>query len=102
VPSPRSTTGADADAEKILAAPRFQSLSAFITIHGIGPHTARRLYDLGLRTLEELERYYEVDPGVSDEETMLLLDAEASANTEATVERSIKIGLALRHDLSQT
>jgi DNA polymerase mu len=94
--------GADADPETILGDPRFQSLSAFMTIHGIGPHTARRLYDLGLRTLEELERYYEVNPGVSDEETMSLLDAEASANTVAAVETSIKIGLALRHDLNQT
>lgn len=95
-------TGQITEAQTMLANPRFQSLSAFITIHGIGPHTARRLYDLGLRTLEELERYYEVKPGVSDEETMPLLDAEASANTEAAGERSIKLGLALRHDLSQT
>ncbi|KAG2069658.1 Nucleotidyltransferase [Suillus decipiens] len=95
-------TGRIAEAQKMLADPRFQSLSAFITIHGIGPHTARRLYNLGLRTLEELERYYEVEPGVSDEETMSLLDAEASANTEAAVEQSVKIGLALRHDLGQT
>ncbi|KAG1781945.1 hypothetical protein EV702DRAFT_1068193 [Suillus placidus] len=95
-------TGRITEAQKMLADLRFQSLSAFITIHGIGPHTARRLYDLGLRTLEELERYYEVKPGVTDEETMSLLDAEASANTEAAVEQSIKIGLALRHDLSQT
>lgn len=95
-------TGQITEAQRILADPRFQSLSTFITIHGIGPHTARRLYDLGLRTLEELERYYEVKPGVSDEETMPLLDAEASANTEAAGEQSIKIGLALRHDLGQT
>ncbi|KAG1739124.1 uncharacterized protein EDB91DRAFT_1135971 [Suillus paluster] len=95
-------TGRITEAQKFLADPRFQSLSAFITIHGIGPHSARRLYDLGLRTLEELERYYEVIPGLSDEETMSLLEAESSANTEAAVEKSIKIGLALRHDLSQT
>jgi len=85
-----------------LTDPRFLSLSVFNTIHGIGPHTARHLYDLGLRTLEELERYYEVIPGVSDEETMLLLEAEGRTNTEAAMEQSIKIGLALRHDLSET
>jgi len=90
---------ANIDAEKILADPRFQSLSAFNRIHGIGPHTARRLYDLGLRTLEELERYFEVTPGMSDEETISLL--EGSENAEAAVEKTIKIGLALRHDLSQ-
>ncbi|KAG1824339.1 uncharacterized protein BJ212DRAFT_1423397 [Suillus subaureus] len=95
-------TGRITEAQTMLADPRFQSLSTFITIHGIGPYTARRLYGLGLRTLEELERYYEVKPGVSDEETMSLLDADASANTEAAAEQSIKIGLALRHDLSQT
>jgi DNA polymerase mu len=87
-------------AGKILADPRFHSLSAFNTIHGIGPHTARRLYDIGLRTLEELERYYEVIPGVSDEETISLL--EVSTDMETAVEKTIKVGLALRHDLSQT
>ncbi|OJA18854.1 hypothetical protein AZE42_05230 [Rhizopogon vesiculosus] len=93
-------TGRIAEAQTILADSRFQSLSAFDTIYGIGPHTARRLYDLGLRTLEELEQYYEVIPGVSDEETISLL--EESTNTEAAVEKTIKIGLALRHDLSHT
>jgi DNA polymerase mu len=87
-------TGRITEAQKILADPRFQSLSTFITIYGIGPHTARRLYDLGLRTLEELERYYEVKTGVS-EETVSLLDTEAIANTEAAEEQSIKMGLAL-------
>ena len=39
---------------------RFQSLSLFTTIYGIGPVNARRLYDLGLRTIEDLERYYDL------------------------------------------
>ncbi|KAG2159155.1 uncharacterized protein EDB93DRAFT_1237870 [Suillus bovinus] len=95
-------TGRITEAQRILGDTRFQSLSTFITIYGIGPQTARRIYDLGLRTLEELERYYEVQPGVSNEETMSLLDAEASTTTKAEVEQPIRIGLALRHDLSQT
>lgn len=37
---------------------RFQSLSLFASIYGIGPNTARRLYSLGLRSLEDLEVYY--------------------------------------------
>lgn len=46
---------------KISSSPRFQSLTLFTSIYGIGPHTARRLYALGLRTLEHLELYYGVD-----------------------------------------
>lgn len=39
---------------------RFQCLSLFVSIYGIGPVNARRLYDLGLRTIEHLERYYDL------------------------------------------
>jgi hypothetical protein len=33
----------------------------FTTIHGIGAHTARKLYDIGLRSFEDLERYGNVN-----------------------------------------
>jgi nucleotidyltransferase/DNA polymerase involved in DNA repair len=89
------------DHRKKSASSRFSSLSIFNAIHGIGPHTARRLYSLGLRTIEELERYYEVTPGVTDEDTLSLLESNL-AKDEVTTEKSIKIALALRHDLSQT
>ncbi|KIJ65936.1 hypothetical protein HYDPIDRAFT_174727 [Hydnomerulius pinastri MD-312] len=95
-------TGQISEAQNILASTRFSSLSAFNTIHGIGPHTARRLYSLGLRTIEELERYYEITPGVTDEDTLSLLEANNSVNEEAAAEISIKVALALRHDFSQT
>ncbi|KAF8839108.1 Nucleotidyltransferase [Paxillus ammoniavirescens] len=94
-------TGKIAEAQKKSASSRFSSLSAFNAIHGIGPHTARRLYSLGLRTIEELGRYYEVTPGVTDEDTLSLLESNL-AKDEVTTEKSIKIALALRHDLSQT
>ncbi|KIJ15525.1 hypothetical protein PAXINDRAFT_77120 [Paxillus involutus ATCC 200175] len=94
-------TGEIAEAQKKSASSRFSSLSIFNAIHGIGPHTARRLYSLGLRTIEELERYYEVTPGVTDEDTLSLLESNL-AKDEVTTEKSIKIALALRHDLSQT
>jgi DNA polymerase mu len=35
-------------------------MSAFISVHGVGPATARKLYELGLRTTEDMERYYDV------------------------------------------
>ncbi|KAF9228433.1 Nucleotidyltransferase [Gyrodon lividus] len=93
--------GQISEAQKILASTRFSSLSAFNAIHGIGPHTARRLYSLGLRTIEELERYYEVTPGVTDEDTLSFLES-SHAKDEVVAEKSIKIALALRHDVSQT
>ncbi|EIN08428.1 Nucleotidyltransferase [Punctularia strigosozonata HHB-11173 SS5] len=60
-------TGSISESEKIKADERFQSLSAFSSVYGIGPNTARGLYARGLRTLEHLERYYEVweDPQVA-------------------------------------
>jgi len=73
------------------------SLSAFTSIHGIGPHTARHLYSLGLRSIEDLEKYYEVTPGNTREGTLL----EASTSEELGVEKSIQVSLALRHDFSQ-
>ncbi|KAF9486019.1 DNA polymerase mu [Pholiota conissans] len=41
---------------------RFKALSAFNSVYGIGPTTARMLYERGLRTIEDLERYYDVTP----------------------------------------
>ncbi|KAI5988094.1 hypothetical protein EDD15DRAFT_2172942 [Pisolithus albus] len=89
------------EAQTILSSPRFQSLSAFTTIYGIGPHTARKLYALGLRTLEELDRYYEVMPGDASTETLSHFVSDRHHDEEATTEISIKVGLALRHDFGQ-
>ena len=86
-------------AEKKLSSTRFLTLSAFNTIHGIGPHTARRLYSLGLRTVEDLEKYYEVTPRVTHEGIQAQL--QESHSKEVGVERSIQISLTLRHDFSQ-
>lgn len=93
---------ADFWTETILSSDRFVTLLAFTSIHGIGPHTAQKLYSLGLRTVEELERYYEVVPGVAAEETLSHFEAGVTRSEEATEEITIKVALALRHDLSQT
>lgn len=89
------------EAQTILSSPRFQSLSAFTTVYGIGPHTARKLYALGLRTLEELDRYYEVMPGDAGTETLSHFVSDKHHDEEATTEISIKVGLALRRDFGQ-
>ena len=98
---------------------RFQSLSLFTTIYGIGPVNARRLYDLGLRTIDDLERYYDLpardkDTGafstdVIAEEMVMRTPNGVRIPLEATrtgkgpekvlPDISIKIGLMLRDEL---
>ena len=70
---------------------RFKVLSLFNTIYGIGPATARTLYDRGLRSLRDLEAYYEVDAGSTT-------PAENSESTDV----DIRIALGLRSDLMRT
>ena len=69
---------------------RFISLSLFTSVYGIGPVTARSLYDRGLRTLRDLEAYYEVDAG-----------PVPVANSEST-DMDIRIALGLRDEIVQT
>lgn len=45
---------------EISSSERFICLSLFVSIYGIGPVNARKLYDIGLRTIEDLERYYDL------------------------------------------
>jgi len=92
-------TGKIQEAQKFSSSTRFLSLSAFNSIHGIGPHTARHLYSLGLRSMEDLAKYYEVTPGTIHEGTASNL--EASTSKEISVEKSIQISLVLQHDFSQ-
>ncbi|KAK0195769.1 hypothetical protein F5146DRAFT_1026996 [Armillaria mellea] len=47
-------------AESILDDPRYQVLTLFTSVYGIGPAYARHMYDVeGLRTLKDLEFHYE-------------------------------------------
>ncbi|THH18302.1 hypothetical protein EUX98_g8985 [Antrodiella citrinella] len=55
-------TGRIAEARRISASTRFQALSTFSSVYGIGPNTARKLVALGLQTLDDLEVYYSADP----------------------------------------
>jgi DNA polymerase mu len=76
--------------EKMGQSERFQVLSLFTTVHGIGPNTARSLYDRGLRSFRDLEAYYEVDTGFTP--------AESSESEDM----NIRIALGLRDDLIRT
>ena len=71
---------------------RFKALSLFNTIYGIGPTTARTLYDRGLRSLRDLEAYYEVDIG----------SESTPAENSESADMNIRIALELRADLMRT
>lgn len=77
------------EVEEIRRSERFASLSLFATIYGIGPTTSRKLYDLGLRTLRDLEAYYEVDNSTPVEHS-------------GSDEMDVRIALSLREDFKQT
>ncbi|KAF8161313.1 hypothetical protein B0H34DRAFT_840472 [Crassisporium funariophilum] len=84
------------------ASERYQSLSLFATIYGIGPANARKLYDLGLRTVEDLERYYDVPPGTdisSLEAELVTPNGRKIESKDKLPDMSIKVALALRLDL---
>ena len=86
---------------------RFQALSAFNSIHGVGPTTARHLYSVGLRTLEDMDRYYDV-PTDSDgrlkveEEVVFTPNGRRVPPQKGIPGISIRTALALRADFEQT
>jgi len=108
-------TGKIPEVESILASGRYRALSTFNSIYGIGPGKARQFYDMGMRTLSDLERYFGVTPGSAlttpaevDEE---LRSIDAKENTTPNGKRigrkdkvpdiTIPVGLALRGELGQ-
>ncbi|KZP27630.1 Nucleotidyltransferase [Athelia psychrophila] len=97
--------GAISECKCILSSERFISLSAFTTIYGIGPHTARNLYARGLRTIDDLNAFY----GLYDFENLDINSVEVTdseqveeSDGENVVERSILTSLALRKELAET
>ncbi|KAL0955859.1 hypothetical protein HGRIS_002061 [Hohenbuehelia grisea] len=97
------TAGTIAESQKTLASSRFQALSTFNTVYGIGPVTARQLYDKGLRTLEHLVTYYDANlttiAGAANPDDS---NVTASMKTNGAPDMTIKVGLALREDFSRT
>lgn len=99
--------------ETIVESTRFRTLSLFSSIYGIGPNTARRLYALGLRTLEDLEIYYGVDSIRDMEETSQVIEVEQAhkqhrrpGGPEDEGEAGlgddwVRIALGLREDLAK-
>lgn len=56
------TTGSIPEVEETRASERYQALSCFATVYGIGPARAREYYDMGMRSMANLERYYDIQP----------------------------------------
>ncbi|KAF5393206.1 hypothetical protein D9757_000510 [Collybiopsis confluens] len=85
------------ECKDILSDIRYQSLVSFTTIHGIGPTTARKLYSHGLRTLQDLDKYYGVTARDSRDD---LNSQRFYTKMQATLpDLSIKVALALREEL---
>ncbi|KAJ6593470.1 hypothetical protein B0H19DRAFT_1090482 [Mycena capillaripes] len=84
------------ESQTIAASSRFQSLSEFNTVYGIGATTARKLYDsFGLRTIDDLEEHYARHPSPTAHHP-----PERKFNTPAPP-LSIKAALALRTDFNE-
>ncbi|KAA1470530.1 Nucleotidyltransferase [Dentipellis sp. KUC8613] len=87
-------TGHITEVETTLASTRYHTLTAFTTIYGIGPKTARQLYGLGLRTIEHLEAYYNVEPtaehGNSSGEAQTPAGTSTEAQTKAELENDVQ------------
>jgi DNA polymerase mu len=84
---------------------RFQCLSEFTKIYGIGPATAKDLYSRGLRTIEDLKRYYDLPPDV-DPTQLGYLQQTHTKNTKNTTQENMRqitipVGLALHDDLQE-
>ncbi|KAF6763040.1 DNA polymerase mu [Ephemerocybe angulata] len=106
-------TGSIPEAQTTLASERYQSLSLFASIYGIGPSKARQFYDMGMRSIEDLERYYDVAPGATLktpaelDEFMREMEAEVAftpngkrVRREGTVpDITVPVALALRGEL---
>lgn len=81
---------------------RYQALTLFTSIYGIGPVNARKLYELGLRTFEDLERYYDVskDEGLEVVETDAVTPNGKRIHPVTKIpDITVKVGLALRNEL---
>ncbi|RXW14888.1 hypothetical protein EST38_g10962 [Candolleomyces aberdarensis] len=55
-------TGSIPEAQTTLASERYQALSTFVSIYGIGPAKARQFYDMGMRNISDLQRYHDITP----------------------------------------
>jgi Fingers domain of DNA polymerase lambda len=56
------TKGSIPEVEETRASERYQALACFTTVYGVGPSRAREYFDMGMRSIADLERFYDVQP----------------------------------------
>jgi hypothetical protein len=64
------------------------------------------LYSLGLRTVQDLERYYEVEKGTENDDNVKTavqhaIDIHGEGGDDGLGSISIQVALALRHELEE-
>ncbi|EIW53973.1 Nucleotidyltransferase [Trametes versicolor FP-101664 SS1] len=101
------------EAQTIQSSERFRTLSLFTSIYGIGPHAARRLFALGLRSLADLEIYYGVERSQVQQSQIIEVeekprqagwkgrDKKDKGDEEGLGDSWIRVALGLREDLSK-
>ncbi|RDB25356.1 DNA-directed DNA/RNA polymerase mu [Hypsizygus marmoreus] len=94
------------ESQTIRMSERFQSLNLFTTIYGIGPSKARDLYSIGIRTIEDMLRYFDVPLGpdgrpIAEEQIILTPNKRRVPPKTRLPDISIKAALALREDLEK-
>ncbi|KAL1936931.1 hypothetical protein VTO73DRAFT_3904 [Trametes versicolor] len=106
-------TGHISEAQTIKSSERFRTLSLFTSIYGIGPHAARRLFALGLRSLADLEIYYGVERSQVQQSQIIEVEEKPRRSNwkrdkdkdrgdeEGLGESWIRVALGLREDLSK-
>lgn len=67
-------------------------------MHGVGPQTARRLHDLGLRNVNDLRNYYGVD--VNDESDEIESQSLDDVPNDKQNEKGIKYALKVYDDVN--
>ncbi|KAH9856763.1 Nucleotidyltransferase [Lenzites betulinus] len=100
------------EAQAIKSSERFQTLSLFSSVYGIGAHTARRLFGLGLRSLDDLEIYYGVEREDMQAPQPEIVEVDVKQrkpgwvkgqrdNDEGLGDSWIRVALGLREDFSR-
>jgi hypothetical protein len=77
---------------------KFQCMKLFTSIYGIGPTKAKDLYGRGLRTLDDLKRYFDV-PQTDFPETLRVHALDESTKGIPTI--SVQMGILLKEHLDQ-
>ncbi|KAF9464977.1 hypothetical protein BDZ94DRAFT_1215253 [Collybia nuda] len=86
------------ESQTIRTSEKFQILSTFMTVHGVGPSTARHLFDTGLRTTEDMERYYNIPKGYPDYEEISDPGGKQESGPGGLPELTTRVALSLRKD----